>query len=64
MEAIIVDVLEWLTNLGYIGIAIGLMLEVIPSEVVLGYGGYMIVLGKIGFIGAIIAGNRSNYCCR
>lgn len=56
MEAIIVDVLEWLTNLGYIGIAIGLMLEVIPSEVVLGYGGYMIVLGKIGFIGAIIAG--------
>lgn len=56
MEAIIVDVLEWLTNLGYIGIAIGLMLEVIPSEVVLGYGGYMIVLGKIGFVGAIVAG--------
>ncbi|MBM7604265.1 membrane protein DedA with SNARE-associated domain [Metabacillus crassostreae] len=56
MEAIIVDVLEWLTNLGYLGIAIGLMLEVIPSEIVLGYGGYMIVLGKIGFIGAIVAG--------
>ncbi|WP_226670116.1 DedA family protein [Metabacillus litoralis] len=56
MEAIIVDVLEWLTNLGYIGIALGLMLEVIPSEVVLGYGGYMIVLGKIGIIGAIVAG--------
>lgn len=56
MEEIILNVLEWLTSLGYAGIAIGLMLEVIPSEVVLGYGGYMIVLGRIGFIGAIIAG--------
>lgn len=56
MEEAILGVLEWLTGLGYIGIAIGLMLEVIPSEIVLGYGGYMIVLGRIGFIGAIIAG--------
>lgn len=56
MEELILNVLEWLTSLGYAGIAIGLMLEVIPSEIVLGYGGYMIVLGKIGFIGAIIAG--------
>ncbi|MDQ0232350.1 DedA family protein [Metabacillus malikii] len=56
MENIILQALEWLTDLGYIGIALGLMLEVIPSEIVLGYGGYMIVTGKIGFIGAVIAG--------
>lgn len=56
MEEAILGILEWLTGLGYLGIAIGLMLEVIPSEIVLGYGGYMIVLGRIGFIGAIIAG--------
>jgi membrane protein DedA with SNARE-associated domain len=56
MEDLILNVLDWLTGFGYLGIAIGLMLEVIPSEIVLGYGGYMIVLGKIGFIGAIVAG--------
>jgi membrane protein DedA with SNARE-associated domain len=52
----IFNVLDWLSSLGYIGIAIGLMLEVIPSEIVLGYGGYMISQGTIGFPGAVIAG--------
>ncbi|MCM3122851.1 DedA family protein [Mesobacillus sp. AQ2] len=50
------NVLDWLSGLGYLGIAIGLMLEVIPSEIVLGYGGYMISEGTIGFAGAVIAG--------
>jgi membrane protein DedA with SNARE-associated domain len=56
MEEAILNVLEWLTSLGYIGIALGLMLEVIPSEIVLGYGGYLIVLGKVSFLGAFAAG--------
>ena len=56
MEEAILNVLEWLTGLGYLGIALGLMLEVIPSEIVLGYGGYMIILGKIGFWEAFAAG--------
>ncbi len=56
MGDIILQLLEWLTSLGYLGIAVGLMLEVIPSEIVLGYGGYMIVLGDIGFVGAVVAG--------
>ncbi|KKI90757.1 membrane protein [Bacillus sp. SA1-12] len=56
MEEAILDILEWLTSLGYLGIAIGLMLEVIPSEIVLGYGGYLIVIGKVGFLGAFAAG--------
>lgn len=50
------DILIWLTDLGYLGIAIGLMIEIIPSEIVLAYGGYMVSNGSITFIGAIIAG--------
>jgi len=56
VQEFILNVLDWLSSLGYIGIALGLMLEVIPSEIVLGYGGYMISQGTIGFIGAVIAG--------
>lgn len=56
MQDFIMIVLDWLSGLGYLGIAIGLMLEVIPSEIVLGYGGYMISEGTIGFAGAVIAG--------
>lgn len=56
MEGFILTVLDWLSSLGYLGIALGLMIEVIPSEIVLGYGGYMISEGTIGFAGAVIAG--------
>ena len=56
MHEFIIGVLDWLASLGYIGIALGLMLEVIPSEIVLGYGGYMVSKGSIGFIGAVVAG--------
>jgi membrane protein DedA with SNARE-associated domain len=54
--SLISEILTWLTNMGYAGIAIGLMIEIIPSEIVLAYGGYMVSEGTIGFIGAIIAG--------
>jgi len=56
VQDFILNVLDWLSSLGYLGIALGLMLEVIPSEIVLGYGGYMISQGTIGFAGAVIAG--------
>jgi membrane protein DedA with SNARE-associated domain len=56
VQEFILNILDWLSSLGYLGIAIGLMLEVIPSEIVLGYGGYMISQGTIGFVGAVIAG--------
>jgi membrane protein DedA with SNARE-associated domain len=56
MGEFINNVLLWLTDLGYLGIAIGLMLEIIPSEIVLAYGGYMVSQGTITFIGAVIAG--------
>ncbi|MFS0654956.1 DedA family protein [Bacillus sp. 179-C3.3 HS] len=50
------EVLIWLTSLGYVGVALGLMIEIIPSEIVLAYGGYMVSTGTIGFMGAVIAG--------
>ncbi len=56
MQTFFTGVLHWLTDLGYIGISLGLMLEVIPSEIVLSYGGYMISQHKITFVGAVIAG--------
>jgi membrane protein DedA with SNARE-associated domain len=56
MEEFIRSVLAFLSDLGYLGITIGLMLEVIPSEIVLSYGGYLVSQGHITFLGAIIAG--------
>ncbi|NMD72011.1 DedA family protein [Bacillus sp. DNRA2] len=56
MKDFILTILMALTDLGYLGIALGLMIEIIPSEIVLGYGGYMISLGKISWFGAVLAG--------
>lgn len=56
MKEFILSLFEILSQLGYFGIALGLMVEVIPSEIVLSYGGYLISTGKIHFIGALIAG--------
>ncbi|HET7577635.1 MAG TPA: DedA family protein, partial [Bacillales bacterium] len=56
MHEIISSLLNWLVGLGYYGIGLGLMVEVIPSEVILAYGGFMVSKGEITFFGAIIAG--------
>ncbi|KML36880.1 DedA family protein [Cytobacillus firmus] len=56
MEEIIAGIFELLSQLGYVGIALGLMVEVIPSEIVLSYGGFLVSTGKIHFIGALLAG--------
>ncbi|MFC0272147.1 DedA family protein [Metabacillus herbersteinensis] len=56
MKELLFSFLENLSDLGYVGIALGLMIEVIPSEIVLGYGGYLILLGKIHFFSAFLAG--------
>ncbi len=56
MGNFISEILSWLTSMGYLGIALGLMIEIIPSEIVLAYGGYMVSEGTISFIGAIVAG--------
>jgi membrane protein DedA with SNARE-associated domain len=56
MKEFVFSVLQWLADLGYLGIMLGLMVEVIPSEIVLAYGGFLVYSGKINFIGALVAG--------
>ncbi|WP_404355175.1 DedA family protein [Cytobacillus firmus] len=56
MEEIIAGIFGLLSQLGYVGIALGLMVEVIPSEIVLSYGGFLVSTGNIHFIGALLAG--------
>ncbi len=50
------QLLQWVESLGYFGIVIGLAIEVIPSEIVLGFGGYLVSQGQVTFIGAVICG--------
>ncbi|GIN87691.1 membrane protein [Heyndrickxia sporothermodurans] len=56
MGDFIQSILNFLTDLGYFGVAIGLMIEIIPSEIVLAYAGYLVSQGHINFVGAVIAG--------
>ncbi|MEQ4486686.1 DedA family protein [Cohnella silvisoli] len=50
------QILVWIESLGYWGIIIGLAIEVIPSEIVLAYAGYLVYKGDITFLGAVICG--------
>ncbi|MBM7694139.1 membrane protein DedA with SNARE-associated domain [Peribacillus deserti] len=56
MKDLIMQLLTFFSDLGYFGVALGLMIEIIPSEIVLGYGGYLVSIGRINFIGSVIAG--------
>ncbi|MCM3169772.1 DedA family protein [Peribacillus frigoritolerans] len=56
MSQLIMTILNWFAEMGYMGILLGLMVEIIPSELVLGYGGYVVGLGKMNFWGAVLAG--------
>lgn len=51
-----IHLLEILGDYGYIGIAIGLMIEIIPSEIVLSYGGFLIAKKQMTFFSGLIAG--------
>jgi membrane protein DedA with SNARE-associated domain len=54
MSALIHQVLDYITGLGYWGIFLGLMLEVIPNELLLAYAGFLVSNGQIKFIGALL----------
>lgn len=56
MSNFIYSILMLLSSLGYFGIAIGLMIEIIPSEIVLAYGGYLISKGILDYPLAVISG--------
>ena len=53
---LISTLLDWVQQLGYFGIMLGLMIEIIPSEIVLAYGGYLMHMGSINFVGAVFFG--------
>jgi membrane protein DedA with SNARE-associated domain len=50
------QLLNFITELGYWGIMLGLMIEVIPSEIVLAYAGFLVQRGDINFVEAVIFG--------
>lgn len=56
ISGMISQLFEWIQSLGYFGIMFGLMLEVIPSEIVLAYGGYLVSTDRINFWGAVFFG--------
>jgi membrane protein DedA with SNARE-associated domain len=56
ISEIINQLFHWIQSLGYFGIMLGLMVEVIPSEIVLAYGGYLVYMGDINFFGAVLFG--------
>lgn len=56
LSDIIQSILVFLEGLGYWGVMIGLMIEIIPSEIVLGYAGYLVSIENISFVGAVIFG--------
>lgn len=50
------QLLVWIEDLGYWGIIIGLAIEVIPSEIVLAYAGYLVFKGEVSFPIAVLCG--------
>ncbi|MBY0203579.1 DedA family protein [Paenibacillus polysaccharolyticus] len=56
IHSIVSQLFDWIQSLGYFGIMLGLMLEVIPSEIVLAYGGFLVSQHNINFFGAMIFG--------
>ena len=50
------SILHFLEGLGYWGVMLGLMIEIIPSEIVLSYAGYLVSSGAISFFGAVVFG--------
>jgi membrane protein DedA with SNARE-associated domain len=53
---VVEQILDFITGLGYWGIMLGLMIEVIPSEIVLAFAGFLVHRGDISFIEAVIFG--------
>lgn len=56
MSNIVHNILMFFEGLGYWGIMLGLMIEVIPSEIVLAYAGYAVSTGALNLWLAVIFG--------
>lgn len=53
---VIQHLFEVIRGLGYFGIVLGLAIEVIPSEIVLAYGGFLVYQGDLNFYWAVFFG--------
>jgi membrane protein DedA with SNARE-associated domain len=56
LKELVHSALVFIEGLGVWGILLGLMLEVIPSELVLSFGGYLVSQGRVSFFWAIVFG--------
>lgn len=56
LHQIVTELLHWVQQLGEWGIMLGLMIEVIPSEIVLAYGGFLVSIQEITFVEAVVFG--------
>lgn len=56
LSSIIDQLFELIRGLGYFGIVLGLAVEVIPSEIVLAYGGFLVFKGDLNFYVAVLFG--------
>ncbi len=56
LHNLITTALHFIEGLGVWGILLGLALEVIPSEIVLAYGGFLVSRGQVSLVGAIVFG--------
>lgn len=56
LHEFVASALHFMEGLGVWGIMFGLMIEVIPSEIVLAFGGYLVSQGTISFLGAVVFG--------
>ncbi|WP_442603245.1 DedA family protein [Paenibacillus sp. KN14-4R] len=56
ISEIVSSILLFLEGLGYWGVMFGLMIEIIPSEIILSFAGYLVSNGSISFVGAVIFG--------
>lgn len=56
LHEFIQSALLFIEGMGVWGIMFGLMIEVIPSEIVLAFGGYLVSQDKISFVGAVVFG--------
>lgn len=56
IHEIIGSIFTWLQSMGEWGVLLGLILEVIPSEIILAYGGYLIFQGHASFMAVFLCG--------
>lgn len=56
MKTFIMHFLSAIIGMGYFGVGLALAIEIIPSELVLSYGGFIASQGRLSFVGTVMAG--------